>query len=117
MTTNEKTPSAHTPGPWILDTNGKIIAQADAGKWADYICQMPFDSLKEAEELGSRQIANACLIAAAPDLLEASDRMSAAIFDMLEDESLILSGDWNDLLVQIISMGTAAIAKARGEAA
>lgn len=70
--TNAKTSSAYTPGPWVLTESGRIRQQAIIGKWDDDICQMPFSSTKEAEEMGPQQLANAHLIAAAPELVEAA---------------------------------------------
>ena len=73
MANSKPTSPAHVPGPWVLRPNGEIKAEAWIGKWDDYICKMPFSSLEEASELSVRQLPNARLIAAAPELLEACE--------------------------------------------
>ena len=75
MANAKETSSAYTPGPWIVQDNGEIKAEATIGKWDDYICTMPFSSMKEAREMGADQISNARLIAAAPELLEACETL------------------------------------------
>ncbi len=78
------TSSAHTPGPWVLCDNGEIKAQSYIGKWDDYVCQMPFSSLREAGEMGPDHLPNARLIAAAPDLQIAASVALDAMTELLE---------------------------------
>jgi len=64
----------HTPGPWDRQNKGNVIGPSarhevvaginkDGSKYLPTICRMP--------GLSDEDYANACLIAAAPDLLEA----------------------------------------------
>ena len=57
--------STHTPGPWFVD--GLIVSAAHKGSVA--FAYGP--SFAERSEVGRESLANARLIAAAPDLLEA----------------------------------------------
>ena len=95
--------SKHTPGPWVV-AGPNLIDQADAGIWGSgefdfVICDMQRDGYEDAE-----QGANARLIAAAPDLLEALEYC----LDCLGDEFALPADCQNN--------ARAAIAKARGEA-
>lgn len=57
--------SKHTPGPWEIDeANPEMVT---AGEY--YICDCDGDFYQDLEQ--SEYEANACLIAAAPDMLEA----------------------------------------------
>ena len=64
-------PDAHTPGPWIVEDTGTHLwigpPRSDgSGKVADIVVSM--DIAQFTPEARARAIANACLIAAAPDL-------------------------------------------------
>lgn len=54
----------HTPGPWVIDPCWDILGNTDDGN--GMVCQITTDAVPRAEAE-----ANARLIAAAPDLLEA----------------------------------------------
>jgi hypothetical protein len=93
----------HTPGPWKVIGEGQAIEiRHDAGeillgcKIYDLICMLPHHPDKKYH---ARYAANAHLIAAAPDLLAALERI-VAISDRKHDA-------WDD--------AKAAIAKAKGE--
>ena len=61
----------HTPGPW--EVAGITVIQAVAPH--DDICDC-FDKLRQTVSIGvAEAFANACLIATAPELLEALNRM------------------------------------------
>lgn len=86
---------SHTAGPWKIigpEWNGNRIISA---KTYDTICGLsgdanPYDTLKErAEEVS----ANAALIAAAPELLEAGRALYAAIGDWRKPENGFLTPD------------------------
>lgn len=67
----------HTPGPWKVDNSGvRVVKQASNGS-GDLICDTASTVFVEAEQgfhaVGNR--ANARLIAAAPSLLEAAQRV------------------------------------------
>lgn len=89
----------HTPGPWTVLTTAdksRVVANARAGEgWTIAI-------LRQGDT--PEWAANARLIAAAPDLLEA-----------LEAADAVLSGRVRDLNYQVRDKVRAAIAKARGE--
>lgn len=82
--------AAHTPGPWGVRVSGEVGTDQMM-----VACIYPLRS--EAPE---ENAANACLIAAAPELLAIAERLKAA------------GGVWPDLAPAL----DAAIAKARGEA-
>lgn len=83
------TPSAgHTPGPWLPKMQfGEWYVRQDPSPWDgrgyQLICNLPAE--KKSTPLGEMYAANARLIAAAPDLLE------AARLGLQEAESLIRS--------------------------
>ena len=71
LTTTETQPAPHTPGPWIVEDTGTHLwigpPRSDgSGKVADIVVSM--DIARFTPEARARAIANACLIAAAPDL-------------------------------------------------
>lgn len=64
--------AGHTPGPWIVDPIDKeyVVPAADPGGTG--ICVLsPMDNTDELWKFGAETQANARLIAAAPDLLDA----------------------------------------------
>lgn len=98
----------HTPGPWRIDpADPHHVIAADDGDWSDF-----WSVSTATDDCGpgmSRTIANARLIAAAPDLL-------AALDDIVNGENWRSgrkfdpnSGDFD------LSIQRAAIAKARGQ--
>jgi hypothetical protein len=102
---HQPTSPAHTPGPWILsesdsaassfgiaDANGSSIASVGDGR---------HDGAPE------ESAANARLIAAAPDLLDACMTLAEVASDSVE------LGDWPEL-IKAIEQADAAIAKADG---
>jgi hypothetical protein len=131
--------SKHTPGPWVVNdfcTEGG----ADTAVWTSHdphtaksICECHFNTLREIKsgESGCHQLeaeANAKLIAAAPELLEACKTMAEwfrkekAGFGQSRDtpEGEAKWRDWWDeqlrLCDQSETLANAAIAKATGEA-
>ena len=101
--------SEHTPGPWKADKmgsyiwgphvgDGEMVAQLRGYGYMKGLCDMTED------EIEARMTANANLIAAAPDLLEA-----------LAEVEEILRFDSEDHSIALRKL-RAAIAKARGEA-
>ena len=69
--------SNHTPGPWFFnDDNDHITSELREGKAEIAICETGW-----SEPFESEQQANARLIAAAPELLEALQAMFAATAD------------------------------------
>ncbi len=100
----------HTPGPWFVSTAthltlGAILAvSAKEGDGVDAVCIV--DLLPGDEE----SKANAHLIAAAPDLLEALKLCEGNISSLLASTHPRVYGEWLDFV-------RAAIAKAEGGAA
>lgn len=93
----------HTKGPWHLVTssysNPRIVAEYD---YSIAIADMPFWKIEHWEE----RLANARLIAAAPELLEACKSVRKAYQDMF-DVMPVAFQTYDDILEQ-------AIAKASG---
>ena len=102
----------HTPGPW---TTGRAINAVDMGKFS-FICPFGANSADQVAEIK----ANARLIAAAPDLLQALENLTDAVQsgtsyadDTAAGKALsILSGRSGTTW---LSDARAAIAKAKGE--
>jgi len=84
--------ASHTPGPWIRSASLAIWRDRGATMVASVLC----DSVSEPS---IEEVANACLIAAAPDLL-------AALKDWVEEPFRV---DWKR-----IDAARAAITKAEG---
>jgi hypothetical protein len=95
----------HTPGPWkiknghnysILDSQNRAVAFTSFGA---EICD----------------VANARLIAAAPDLLDACKHLNAVCFDFAECNANGKTEFDTDVMIDAIETMRAAIAKAGGE--
>lgn len=95
--------SKHTPGPWFVD--GLIVSAA--GKGSVGFAYGP--SFAERSEVGRESLANARLIAVAPELLEA--------LQMLLSYTLSCEALLNATPAGQIEVARAAIAKATGDAA
>jgi len=92
----------HSPGPWELTDNGKlIITQPTEGYITRDICRVDFSTMS-----AMNQKANAKLIAAAPDLLEALRHFIEDVVD--------INKSYSDLHYAT-ELAKAAIAKATGE--
>lgn len=99
--------SAHTPGPWLANsysvTNDEIIISATNG---DRIARaLPYGEFSDNPDA---QYANAKLIAAAPDLLQAVKALTWA----LERGEHCPTDEWNAAL----DLANAAVKKAGGAA-
>ena len=101
-----KTKVKHTPGPWRICYDGRID-----GLNGDEICSgLGFESYKEFQDDKEAQ-ANARLIAAAPDLLEALKMLQKATISLMGEAVDRKAADWglvNDAMVD----ATKAIARA-----
>jgi hypothetical protein len=96
----------HTPAPWTVGTPN-LYTKLNIGIWGDdyVICDMCEDGHSVAE-----QVANARLIASAPELLE-------ALKDLLRDLDTVDSYALNETVLPIwedIARAKAIIAKAEG---
>ena len=61
--------SGHTPGPWVVDAGKPLMVLAESGGFAVLISEA-------GRKVTTTDKANARLIAAAPDLLEAAKAMT-----------------------------------------
>jgi hypothetical protein len=103
----------HTPGTWEIETcneNGPFLdsfyIQTDSKHWDDIkriICRFPTGT-GQFGEMGRENLANAHLIASAPDLLSALQDICAMVVSP------------NDTRADILAHARAAIAKAEGVA-
>lgn len=88
----------HTPGPWVVSLSPNLVGAIDDGGERETV----------AETVGPNKEANAHLIAAAPDLLEACKMMLLWLETPKTAE--LNSASWRECLPK----GRAAIAKALG---
>lgn len=99
--------TAHTPGPWEIEhghhecVNTSTLPWAMTGPGGREVCQSP-----NGVDVDDEDDANACLIAAAPDLLAACEAMLEWVARETDDR------DWPH---PVLDQARAAIAKARGE--
>lgn len=63
--------SRHTPGPWAVGNTDPLLFGKSQGNRTEPLGFVYGPALPEKSELGRRALANALLIAAAPELLEA----------------------------------------------
>lgn len=113
-------PTTHTPGPWSV-SNGNLlrIARADGSGGAVTICGVHRIGRLSTGEQTETVLANASLIASAPDLLDA---LIASFYDMvgigLAHSTANNGWQWPDDAPQTVSItaekARAAIAKATG---
>ena len=101
----------HTPGPWLAsgDADANIVTVEAKDKGYTTVCRLGYST--------PTREANARLIAAAPDLLEALVDMVSSVEVALEDVQ-VTNGASLDALSWIANStekARAAIAKARGE--
>lgn len=104
--------SQHTPGPWEIHDGGKFGSYGDNGPsvcavTGPGLCQPLFDLCGPASEMQCR--ANAALIAAAPELLEALRGLSDAVIEYGRTVA-----EW-DRVLDADKAARAAIAKAEGK--
>jgi hypothetical protein len=98
-----QTKNKFTPGPWYVSLNGKV-KQKGTERIGDYVCQMPWDTPREADQMPESD-ASARLIAAAPDMLSL---LSDMLGDPTSGEKTNIGEYWKEEIKK-------AIAKARGE--
>lgn len=99
----------HTPGPWHADAAGQITAQADASlPLLDYQVALTVAPVAGTKGREIRE-ANARLIAAAPELLEALQSI-AEYWNRDQNETAMADACWH-----AIKTAMAAITKATGE--
>ena len=67
--------SEHTPGPWVVDPANPNLVARD-GDVYEYICEVAPSAFSDSTHSYDQECANARLIAAAPELLEALRKVS-----------------------------------------
>jgi hypothetical protein len=105
----------HTPGPWaILDDKEPSAPGIEAPSVEFSVVVIGYPQHDAGDDAGvhgrtpEEKMANACLIAAAPDMLQA--------LEMLKDQYLLfVDCDTDDIASLVISETNKAIAKAKGE--
>jgi hypothetical protein len=102
--------NTHTPGPWVIQTcnaNGPFLDSFFISTEERIVCRFPTGT-GQFSETGQENLANARLIAAAPELLSALEDMLCAYMGDREmtAEDCVCAAD----------IARAAIAKAKGEA-
>jgi hypothetical protein len=99
--------SKHTPGPWKVKagTNAVLAGRKQICSHVNAASALPVNMLED-QEIAQ---ANARLIAAAPDLLEAMQALFGA------DMVYCMMGDGKDDQIEAIAKARAAIFKATGE--
>ena len=101
----------HTPGPWTADKlQDRDTFNIFANGFVSAMCQVSRMENSTRSTSGNETAANARLIAAAPDLLEALQDLFGA------DMEHVLMGDGKDDQIEAIAKARAAIAKATGAA-
>lgn len=71
---SERSLVSHTPGPWNIDEGSNYLAESDLGKFKVYGGDLELvvaQTIGDVPELARQEEANAHLISASPDLLEA----------------------------------------------
>ena len=94
----------HTPGPWELEQEPHRYFWQIFGDYK-LVASVPTGGNKNSDEQKARKRADAILVAAAPDLLEALERMIGKAYKQ----------NWNDNYPEELGQAEAAIAKAKGE--
>jgi len=97
--------SKHTPGPWTAETHANggfdVCGRGGHGAMSAYVV-----CARQAHELKHETHANARLIAAAPELLEALDRLAS---------KCVFPTSGNDAFQEAVSHARSVLAKATGE--
>lgn len=98
--------SGHTPGPWQAARAGSsVVGIPIVGPGGRAIGSLHWAHLPGLADFNKEQLANALLIAAAPDLLEA----------LRELERVYETGDFDSEFKPALEKARAAIAKAEGK--
>ena len=97
--------SKHTPGPWIIDENIAMIkSNPQALGDQEYICEL-YDKVNDLgnewtdDSMSGEIVANARLIAAAPEMFELLKKMQDATLDiqlafLLQDAGELIDKIW-----------------------
>ena len=107
--------SKHTPGPWRLDRHSSYSVEGDHPKWGRMSIASAgtwSSNLVDGEELCLTQQANARLIAAAPEMLEALEALTRLVGNLCDLYGH--SAKTRLLDTTALNSAKAAIKKARG---
>ena len=98
--------SKHTPGPWVVDeANTNLVARLVDGVY-EYVCAVEPSSFSTREYNNEQEEADARLIAAAPELLEALQACEARLTHLAQNSVNVVAE---------LKQARAAIAKAEGK--
>ena len=108
--------SEHTPAPWVVSPLSDLMVSADRGDHQIPLAFIYGPSFAERSEVGRRALADARLIAAAPELLDVLDRISGELkgaLSLLEPVCRREFGNSNyNILVGLVQEAKAVITKA-----
>jgi hypothetical protein len=111
-------PFAGTPGPWVVGNTDPLLFGRRQGSGSEPIGCVYGPALPERSELGQRALADARLIAAAPDLLfllrEAARELPLAAACWNDDENEATRATHVPRVLGLIERINAAIARATG---
>lgn len=110
MATETTTKVGHTPGPWHVGGTSDDVWVQTADPDANVICDI---IRRSPEQLTEEDVANANVLAAAPDLLAALKAVQKWLMLSAPVEN---SQSWNESFVKANDLTCAAIAKAEGGA-
>lgn len=99
------TDTTHTPGPWIIEAPSDYAIRDKANGFL--IARCPYNHSEGASDERRESTANARLIAAAPELLQ-------ALKDALYCLETVAKNEGFDIEVGVVPQARAAIAKATG---
>jgi hypothetical protein len=103
----------HTPGPWTIencknDDGSKFLSINGQGPWGSWLADIQAGNINgKPADVGPRHLANARLIASAPDLL-------AALVNMVEQFGHYCEHTEDAKEIQALVTARAAIAKVEG---
>jgi hypothetical protein len=97
---------AHTPGPWIND-NGLVNGRESRERFAPAVSVDLFDASEYPAELREEMLANAALIAAAPEMLKALKNIAGGFIN--SDFVLSTPPDWHRAFNQLQEIAARAI--------
>ena len=105
----------YTPGPWWADASRYGTVYIEANAVIDKRLLQEICAVGPTESGRGQQLANARLIAAAPTLLEAAQRVTAAFRSLGESRSLIADFELHKECEAAMLALDAAISRATGE--
>jgi hypothetical protein len=105
----------YTPGPWVVYTADGSLGTVETADGAVVVAQAQQVSAKDQLAGSPERFANARLIASAPTLLEAAQRVTAAFRSLGQSRSLIADFELHKECEAAMLALDAAISRATGE--